>query len=176
MTVEATSPTMNRAVEKLIRTLERIVALYGELLAASKEKTDFLVACNVEAIEAAQGREEMIVGKLVQMESVRDQVLADAGEAVGTNVAPPTISAVILAMGESDEGRERLFELRKQLIEVSRDLAATNRLNEQLCTQSLVHLDVYMGLVTGRSGRTALYNSQGKAHQYNARALVSKSA
>lgn len=168
---------MDRSVTKLIRTMERVAALYGELLECSEAKTAHLVDCDVEAIESAQAREEMVVGKLAQLEQSRNQVLAETGEAMGVTTRPVTLSSVILTLGEDQgEDRGRLSELRDQLMEVSRKLAASNRLNEQLCTQSLMHLDVFMGLLTGRNRRSAGYDARGRVQAYSGRALVSRSA
>ena len=167
---------MERTAEKLNRTLERLISLYEELLACSRDKTQCLVACDVEGIENMQAREALVVGKLSDMERVREGVLSEAAETLGCTVKPPTISALILTLPDSFEGRGRLVELRDRLKTLGRDIAAANRLNEQLCTQSLTHLEVFMGLLTGRSGRSAVYTAQGKARLYEARALLTRSA
>jgi hypothetical protein len=167
----------DRAIGRLVRTLERLTALYGELLECSREKTGHLVACDVEAIDAAQSREEMVVGKLAQLESARAQALKEAAESIGCRTTPPTLSAIILAMGpEGGEERQRLLDLRGELMTSAKELGAANRLNEQLCMQSLMHLDTYMGLVTGRSNRAQGYDARGRASRYEARALVTRSA
>jgi flagellar biosynthesis/type III secretory pathway chaperone len=162
-------------MSRLIRTLERLTALYGELLDCAKEKTKHLVACDIDAIEASQAREEMVVGKLSQLEKVRDAALREAAESIGCRQVPPTLSAMILMLSESDE-RAELLSLRNKLVESARELGASNRLNEQLCTQSLMHLEAYMGLLTGRTAKPQGYDARGRASRYEARALVSKSA
>jgi flagellar biosynthesis/type III secretory pathway chaperone len=169
---------MDRGVGRLIRTMERVAALYAELLECSEAKTTHLVNCDVEAIEAAQAREEMVVGKLAQLEQNRNQVLAETGEALGVTTEPVTLSAVILTLGGEDEAedRDRLSAIRAELLDVSRRLAASNRLNEQLCTQSLMHLDSFMGLLTGRTSKPSGYDNRGRAQGYHARALVTRSA
>jgi len=168
---------MDRSVAKLIRTMERVAALYQELLECSEAKTTHLVNCDVEAIEAAQAREEMVVGKLAQLEQVRNGVLAETGDMLGCTTSPVTLSAVILAMGpEGGEERDQLLGIKETLVDTSRKLSASNRLNEQLCTQSLMHLDAYMGLVTGRSSKATGYDAKGRAQAFNGRALVTRSA
>lgn len=167
---------MNRALEKLIRTAERLCVLYEELLACSKEKTELLVACSVDGIAAAQGREEMIVDKLLKMQQLREEALREAAQALGCKTIPPTISALILMLDTQSEERTTLQGLRDKLAELSKELAAANRLNEQLCTQSLTHLEVYISLLTGRGGKAAIYGANGKARQYNGRAMLSRTA
>lgn len=168
---------MDRSISKLIRTMERVLALYQELLECSEAKTAHLVDCDVEAIEAAQSREEMVVGKLAQLEQVRSQVLLETGEMLGCTTRPVTLSAVLLAVGGDESGeRERLSTIRDELVAMSRKLSASNRLNEQLCTQSLMHLDSYMRLLTGRNNRATGYDARGRAQGYGGRALVTRSA
>ncbi|MCA8939361.1 MAG: flagellar protein FlgN [Planctomycetes bacterium] len=164
--------------ENLIRTLERVLSLYEELLECSRAKTDHLVASDVEAIEASQGREEMIIGKLASIEGARHKAVAESAEMLGVTTVPPTISAIVMAMGDEAQGeaRARLQELRDALAAVSKELAAVNRLNEELCTQSLVHLNVYMNLITGRSSKSQVYDARGRTQAYAGRALVSRSA
>jgi|GEM_PF-4449525 len=167
---------MNRAIEKLVRTLERLHALYLELLECSQEKSDYLVDCDVESIEAAQNHEEMVVNKIVKLEGLRDESMVEAAEALACDMRPITLTALVLAMGPEEEGREELTGLRDALVETSRELSAANRLNEELCRQSLMHLDVYMGLLTGRVGRQSTYDARGRTTPHSARALVQRDA
>lgn len=167
---------MNRAIEKLIRTLERLSGLYDELLTCSRAKSDHLVECDIESIENAQNHEEMVVGKLTQMEALRDESMLEAAEALACDLRPVTLTALTLAMGPEEEGREQLVELRDGLVETSRELSSINRLNEELCRQSLMHLDVYMGLLTGRVGRQSTYDARGRTTPHSARALVQRDA
>lgn len=168
---------MNRAIEKLVRTLERMLALYEELLACAKEKTELLVASNVEGLEALHSRESMVAGKLQEIERVKTRAIIEGAEACGCTTTPPTVSAIVLTLGENEkEAREALLQLKEKLTATGKAIAGANRLNEQLCTQALTHLDVYVGLLTGRSTKQATYTAQGKARMYEGRALVSRSA
>ncbi len=165
---------MDRIIEKLFRTIERLEALYQELLEYSQQKTDFLVNCDTEAIEQAQVREEMIIHKISQMERARTEALQTTADALNMK-GEVTLTRIIEALEDQDI-QEKLIEFRNNLKQVSEKLSSVNRLNEELCTQSLQHLEMYLGLLTGRDGRSATYDAFGKTAATATRALVNRSA
>lgn len=169
---------MDRSLEKLIRTMERLASMYEELLALSREKTQCLVACDTAGLEALQAREDMSVTKLNQMSSARDSVLAEVAQIIKLDPRQaPTISAILLRLGnEEPEAREELAGIRNRLKSLGSELATANRLNEELCTQSLMHLQGFMDLLTGRAGKSTMYDARGRSQQHSSRALVNRSA
>lgn len=141
-----------------IRTLETVLALHRELLAALERESEAMVKHDLATIEKTVRQEEALAENMRLAEEKRVKALARLGRELNMELGRANLAEVADACGGA--WREPLMRLRAELRATSEEVARKNRLKALLCEQSLAHVKGMLKMLTGAGG-TGLYNAGG---------------
>jgi flagellar biosynthesis/type III secretory pathway chaperone len=133
--------------ERLIEVLEKESALYRDILALSKHKTNTIVEGKVSQLEQLTGVEQKMLLSIGGLERQREETVNELARFLGIPADQLNIS---LAVQKAGEGlKERLADLRDEITMTLKELKEVNDLNSDLIEKSLEYIDFSINLIAG---------------------------
>ena len=124
--------------------------LYTRLLSVEDQKKQAMVDLDRATLETTVKTEAEIMDKLRRLERGRIAAMDAVCERFGLDVANSGLEEIADAMDET--WRKEFLDLRARLQEVGGDVHRANDLNRMLCTQSLQHIQMTLGLLAFGGG------------------------
>ena len=103
------------------------------------EKTDIIIANEVEKLEEITKQEEDLINRIALKEKEREELLYSWGLKKDTS-----ISEII---GKTPEGKEELNTIKEELLNLLKDIQSRNLVNNELIQENLEWLDFNMNLI-----------------------------
>lgn len=144
---------MASLIEELITTLEKENTEYEKLLELSKRKSDVIVSRDIAALEKITDDEQIVVSRIVTLDSHREEVTKDIANVLNKDVKSLKISALIGMLGKTPEEQNRLSRVHDKLIVSVSAVRTVNETNKQLIDQSLEMVEFDLNMI--RSMRQA---------------------
>ncbi|HHV38349.1 MAG TPA: flagellar protein FlgN [Tepidimicrobium sp.] len=126
--------------EELTKVLKEQLNILKALELIAYDKTDIIVADDVEALEKMTREEEGYINRMATVEEERLRLL----DSWGLNISTP-ISHII---DKVPDGREELIQLQDSLVEVLNSIQERNVLNQELIEDNLQWLNFNMNLIS----------------------------
>jgi flagellar biosynthesis/type III secretory pathway chaperone len=130
------------STENLISIMEKLLKLHQSLYELSAKKTDIVIKGDMDALNQILRDEQSHITAISQFERERQT----CAEAILPGMDKPTISECIEAV--DGEEKDKLIQLRTDLIETVSKIKEKNELNQQMIHQSLQFVHLTMNLVT----------------------------
>lgn len=144
---------MASLMDELLEVLNEEEVQYQKLIALAEEKTQALVAANVQDIQdIAQGEQE-VVAVIQRCEKKCDEVIKDMGIVLGRDTEDLTISQLIGMLDKQPQEQAKLKEVYTHLGETAKKMKVCNERNQMLVEQALELVEFDLTLF--RSMRTA---------------------
>ncbi len=158
-----------KAVDRLVETLEQEMKVYEDMLALSKSKTDLVIQGKVAELEKLVKLEQTLLLKISKLEKKREESLAEIAAALGINSSEVNISSLIGALGE--DGAGKLKSCQERMLKVLNELKEINGLNSKLIQNSLDYIDFSLNLLAGVDSGLENYGKTGKTEDSKKRSL-----
>ena len=136
----------NGILKSLVNVLKQEAAIYEELLAMSKDKTDVIVKGKIQELEQMVKSEQEYILKLSGFESQREALVDRLSDIKDTKAEELTISAITQMFAGKEA--EELLNVQQKLMETIKSLSETNELNEKLIQSSLEYINFTISLMT----------------------------
>lgn len=151
---------MASLIENLITTLEEESDLYEELTKESMAKTPVIVANDLERLQEANGKEQMLVDRITGVSHRRDQILSDIAAVLSKDAKTITVSEVITLMEKQPEFQHPLIMVRDRMLKQVEQLKQVSAHNRDLLKQSLEMTEYSINLIQSmnQAPETANYN------------------
>ena len=151
---------MNTNVHELVRLLEEELSLHKELLANIASERDILRRFAVRELDENSKSKETLILKIRLMEEARRNVAAQLARSLNEEEDLPLSR---IADSAPQPWKERLLELRAELIDTMGQIQALNSRNRSMAvyaTGTMTHLLSLFAFATGKSG---IYDQAGRA-------------
>lgn len=136
----------NGILKSLVNVLKQEAAIYEELLAMSKDKTDVIVKGKIQELEQMVKSEQEYILRLSGFESEREALVDRLSDIKDTKAEELTISAITQMFAGKEA--EELLNVQQKLMETIKSLSETNELNEKLIQSSLEYINFTISLMT----------------------------
>lgn len=133
------------SLEKMIRSLEKLIEHQEGLNNVAVEKTDIIIKNDLEALQTILKQENKHIQIIQKLEAEIFKLSKEILGENGTVEANPTLSAVIECV--PDEQRECLHELKERLAVKVLTLQQRNQMNQDLLEQSLQFINLSLDLL-----------------------------
>lgn len=164
-----------RPLAELIEILEAQRNVYEDLLGVTEAKRDAMVDVDIPMLEQVLEREDGVVARLNELETVRVESLEKLKGRWG--VPAETELDVTGIIGRTSPGplSERLVALKEQLRSLAERCRQINEMNRQLADQSLSHIHQFLSLLVGEPS-SETYSRRGCAREFKGRLMVDRKA
>lgn len=132
-------------LEKMIRSLEKLIEHQEGLNEIAVEKTDIIIRNDLEALQTILKQENKHIQIIQKLEAEIFKLCIEISEKNGTIDANFTLSTVIEYF--PDEHQECLYELKERLAAQVLTLQQRNQMNQDLLEQSLQFINVSLDLL-----------------------------
>lgn len=132
------------SADQLVTVMERLLDLHNSLLEKASQKTTVIEKGDIEALNTLIKEEQKLLSAINKFEQVRQQVVRNFLTPFHVEEENFTISTCLTYIDVSK--KDKLAELREELLEVAQKLQRQNELNSELVKQSLqfVHMSLDM--------------------------------
>ena len=135
------------SIQPIVSILEKLEKMHRSLLQLANQKTEIVKKGDIDGLQEILKSEQSHVAAIEVLEKQRQQMVTDYLRAKGIALTDtPTVADVIEA-AETEEEREQLEDVRKQLLSVIDYLRIQNDLNQKLVYQSLQFVNVTLDLL-----------------------------
>lgn len=147
-------------MENLIDVLKKENSEYEELLKLSQQKTPIIVSGDLKALQAVTDEEQMIVGRINQLEKKRLEVVADIANVLNKDVNTLKLTNIIAMLAARPAEQKELAEVHDKLHDSVYTLKRVNEHNQELLTNSLEMVEFEINLLHSMKAapETANYN------------------
>ncbi|MBQ7934648.1 MAG: flagellar protein FlgN [Lachnospiraceae bacterium] len=147
-------------MENLIDVLNRENSEYEELLKLSQRKTPIIVSGDLEQLQQVTDEEQIVVGRINQLEKSRVEVVADIANVLNKDVDTLKLTNIIAMLAARPAEQKVLAEVHDKLHETVYALKKVNDHNRELLTNSLEMVEFEMNLLQAMKAapETANYN------------------
>lgn len=136
---------MEKNFADLLEVMRKESDIYEELLGIEKDKKQVIIDNDVKALEAITAKEQGFVKAIVNLESLRAEVIDGFCKLRGISV----IKTIDDIMAQLEEGKAALVEAEKQrLSAIINELIEVNNLNTSLLEDSIDYINYTMDLLT----------------------------
>lgn len=132
--------------EKVVHSLEELVATHHKLIDLSEEKTELIKDGKVDELQAKVLAERKLVLQLEQEEKNRHEIVKAWFSSSGKDTKEQTITSM-LTMLEDEEDQSRLAETTRELTEAIVKLKRSEQLNQELLEQSMQFVQMSLHLL-----------------------------
>lgn len=129
--------TFKEEIEKILMTLLKVLE---ELRTSSLEKTETIIANNIEKIQEITKKEEKLAGMIAELERQRQEIFHTWGIDKDT-----PISSIAEKL---PEGGKDLIGMREDMLKLIEEINIRNDLNKDLIEENLDWIDFNMNLIT----------------------------
>ena len=166
--IESVGKCMASLIHELLDILKEEQACYEEILACSKEKTEYIIEGDTNSLQVLTTTEQSLTGRAFQLGKKRETILEDMAIVLGQDPRTLQLTFLIQKMNNMPKEREQLQRLQKQLTTLMEELKQVNEQNGQLLEQSLEFIDFTVrALQSQHSGAgLSLYEKQGQTTDY----------
>lgn len=144
---------MASLIDELINTLNSENEEYEKLLELSKKKSNIIVARDIAALEKITDDEQIVVTRIGNLDSHREEVTKDIANVLNKDVESLKISALIAVLDKSPSEQKRLSQVHDKLLTTVSAVRMINESNKQLIDQSLEMVEFDLNMI--RSMRQA---------------------
>ncbi|MEK3992169.1 flagellar protein FlgN [Robertmurraya sp. FSL R5-0851] len=132
------------SADQLVTVMERLLDLYNSLLEKAYQKTKVIEKGDIDALNTLIKEEQKLLAAINKFEQVRQQVVRNFLTPFHVEEENLTISTCLTYIDYSK--KDKLADLREELLEVAQKLQKQNELNSELVKQSLqfVHMSLDM--------------------------------
>lgn len=154
---------MASLIEELVGTLEAENTEYEKLLELSKKKSAVIVSRDISALEKITDEEQIVVTRIGNLDSKRDEVTRDIANVLNKDVELLKLTALIGMLGKSPKEQKKLSEVHDKLKKTVGAVRQLNENNRQLIDQSLemVQFDLNMIQAMRQAPETNNYGRAG---------------
>ena len=138
---------MASLMENLLEVLEQESVEYEGLLALSQKKTPVIVSGNLQELQKITDDEQILVGRLVNLEKRRTEVTADIANVLNKDVNQLKLANLIEMMAARPAEAARLAALHDRLQAAVRGLQRVNEQNKELLTNALEMVEFEMNML-----------------------------
>ena len=147
-------------MENLIDVLNKENSEYEELLKLSRRKTPIIVSGDLEQLQQVTDEEQIVVGRINQLEKSRTEVETDIANVLNKDVDTLKLTNIIAMLAARPAEQKVLAEVHDKLHETVYALKSVNDHNRELLTNSLEMVAFEMNLLQAMKAapETANYN------------------
>ncbi len=147
-------------MENLIDVLRKENSEYEELLKLSQRKTPIIVSGDLEQLQKVTDEEQMIVGRINQLEKQRQEVVADIANVLNKDVDTLKLTNIIAMLAARPTEQKLLAQVHDRLHDTVYTLKSVNEHNRELIANSLEMVEFEMNLLQAMKAapETANYN------------------
>lgn len=138
---------MASLIEDLITTLDKENTEYESLLELSLEKTGIIIRNDIDALSKMVEREELVVERIIALESKRTEVSADIANVLNRDVKTLTLTKLIELLGSQPNEKAALERIHDKLSSTMKRMVEVNGRNKALLDESMQNLEFEMNLV-----------------------------
>ena len=152
-------------MEQMIEILEKQLKIYQEILKISEDKTDIIVEDKVEELKVMVESEEKLAGSYISLEKQRLKIIKDFAKEKGIN----EVLRIDDLCEYFPEYAEKMQDLKKEILDVTKKIKVKNELNEKLIKNSLDFINFSVGDMTDTNRGTGTYGREGITNQGEAK-------
>lgn len=156
-------------MENLLDVLEKEEQVYQELLKLSMKKTPVIVKGDTTALQAITDEEQIVVGKINQLDKTREEVMKDIANVINKDVNTLKLVHLIEMLGTQPREQSRLAAVNDKLKDTIKQMKRVNDQNGELLASALEMVEFDLNLLKGLKAapETANYdNTAGNTGDY----------
>ena len=138
---------MASLMQELIATLRKEQAAYQELLPVVEQKTQAIIANDLQKVQAITETEQSAIGKISGLEQKRTEIMKNIGVVLNKKVTDLTLPNLIKLLDRQPQEQQKLGEIHKELTVLLKRLSEVNGHNKNLIEQSLEMISYNMNLL-----------------------------
>lgn len=138
---------MASLIDNLITSLEEESALYDSLIQEALDKTQVIVANDLQRLAEANTKEQQIVDSITQVSHRRNQALTEIATILGKDAKTITVSQVIKALEKQPDFQHPLIALRDKMLGQVATLREVSLHNQELLKESLEMTEYSINLI-----------------------------
>ncbi len=138
---------MASLMEELIATLRKEQEAYQELLPVVENKTQAIIANDLQKVQDITEFEQAAIGKISGLEQKRTEIMNNIGVVLNKKVSELTLPNLIKLLDRQPQEQEMLAQIHKELTGVLKRLSEVNGHNKNLIEQSLEMISYNMNLL-----------------------------
>lgn len=144
---------------KLVHYLEEELKVYRHLLDIVRKEKEILVSTKIDELNENNKSKEMMMGKLRQLDRLREKMARELAQVVGADMAQPRLLDIASKLQMQDG--DRLRSLHQALDMVIKRLKDLNLKNEALVQSALTNVQGAMEALRTTLGDSPTYKKQG---------------
>lgn len=133
------------SLDQLVTVMERLLDLHRSLLERTYQKTTVIEKGDIEALNTLIKEEQKLLTTINKFEQVRQQVVRNFLTPFHVEEENYTISACLQYIDELN--KDKLADLREELLDVAQSLQKQNELNSELVKQSLQFVQMSLNMI-----------------------------
>ena len=151
---------MASLMENLIEVLDKECREYESLLGLSMKKTPVIVTGNLEELAKITEEEQIVVGKITNLDHKRQEVFADIANVINRDVNKLMLADLVDLLAQRPQEQQKLAIVHDRLKTVVHEVARVNNQNRVLIENALemVEFDMNMLQAMKTAPETANYN------------------
>ena len=138
---------MASLMQELIATLRKEQEAYQELLPVVEQKTQAIIANDLQKVQAITEIEQAAIGKISGLEHKRTEIMQNISVVLNKKLPDLTLPNLIKLLDRQPDEQEVLKEVHKELTDVLKRLSEVNGHNRNLIEQSLEMISYNMNLL-----------------------------
>ncbi len=165
--------SINELTESLVKILEFENGIYIDLINVANDKTNYIVANDIEGLDTCTFREQQLIAKLKRSGELREKVFAMFSARLNVSMSDITVKFIISKIGTKTSSS--LSTLYGQLINNASELKRLGNLNLKLLNNASEYVDFSINVMTGSSVQNNNYSNKGYSsysHNNNKRHFV----
>ena len=138
---------MASLMQELIATLRKEQEAYQELLPVVEQKTQAIIANDLQKVQTITETEQSAIGKISGLEQKRTEIMQNISVVLNKKLSELTLPDLIKLFDRQPDEQEALKEIHKELTDVLKRLSEVNGHNRNLIEQSLEMISYNMNLL-----------------------------
>ena len=138
---------MASLMQELIATLRKEQEAYQELLPVVEQKTQAIIANDLQKVQTITETEQSAIGKISGLEQKRTEIMKNIGVVLNKKVTDLTLPNLIKLLDRQPQEQQKLGEIHKELTVLLKRLSEVNGHNKNLIEQSLEMISYNMNLL-----------------------------
>ena len=138
---------MASLMEELIATLRKEQEAYQELLPVVENKTQAIIANDLQKVQTITETEQSAIGKISGLEQKRTEIMQNISVVLNKKLPELTLPNLIKLLDRQPQEQEMLAQIHKELTGVLKRLSEVNGHNKNLIEQSLEMISYKMNLL-----------------------------
>jgi flagellar biosynthesis/type III secretory pathway chaperone len=151
---------MATLIETLVQVLEDECSVFDQLIAVSQEKTQVIVANDIERLKQITDQEQDVLTTIANLEKKREEATIDIATVLGKNPKGVTLKDVIGFLEGQAEAQNQLASVHDRLLERVQRLDRENQHNQVLVNDQLEMIEYNLNVIQGmrQAPETGAYN------------------